>query len=652
MSRQVKTALSVAVVLIAIIFGLSATGTLDGLLRTLDVAATGETSVEQTPPTSAGGTAGEPSTGVDSAEVAEQVVPIFDLIRVEPDGAAVMAGQGAPNATVEILSNNDVVASGKATAEGSWAIVLEDPLAAGAHDIRVRATSPDGGPVIESEQRVAVSVPTGGQGEVLVVLNQPGTASAVLQLPGGEGSAITALTPPASTDPQSSGAAASTGASVATTVDTPPAEDVAPPATAQPADPAPAAPSVATADAAADTAADASTSAETAAAPESAPQPSASTETATTDTPPAATTTTTTTASQDAPAAGAADAAASATASAEGNAAEVAKSDAGAAEGAAAPGVDTPAASTTTDTAANDTAANGAVEPGTTPADAAATTPDPSGAPDNDAGAEQTLAAVQPDSAAEAGEGAPTAGGSAAATIGEAVPGADAPAAPAVTVEAVEIENATMLFAAGAAPRGARVRLYINDQPVGDAIAGAGDRWLLQQVISPLAPGAYRVRADKLDPAGGVSARAEVQFDFRDVAPPAEAAVAEAPGTASGAATPSQDTVTTVVSGNGITVAGSGTGAAAVGSGDEGEARVGQPASIIIRTGDNLWTISRRLYGRGVRYSTIYLANTDQIRSPHLIYPGQVFVLPAGDASWPADPAPAAAATPAPASDG
>ncbi|MBU1175149.1 MAG: LysM peptidoglycan-binding domain-containing protein [Alphaproteobacteria bacterium] len=50
----------------------------------------------------------------------------------------------------------------------------------------------------------------------------------------------------------------------------------------------------------------------------------------------------------------------------------------------------------------------------------------------------------------------------------------------------------------------------------------------------------------------------------------------------------------------------------------------------IIRAGDNLWTIARRVYGTGVRYTQIYGANRDQIRDPDLIYPGQVFALPDG----------------------
>ena len=50
--------------------------------------------------------------------------------------------------------------------------------------------------------------------------------------------------------------------------------------------------------------------------------------------------------------------------------------------------------------------------------------------------------------------------------------------------------------------------------------------------------------------------------------------------------------------------------------------------SVIIRRGDTLWRISRRVYGRGVRFSTIYLANQDQIADPDRIWPGQVFSVP------------------------
>lgn len=65
----------------------------------------------------------------------------------------------------------------------------------------------------------------------------------------------------------------------------------------------------------------------------------------------------------------------------------------------------------------------------------------------------------------------------------------------------------------------------------------------------------------------------------------------------------------------------------AVPVGDAGSERQAA-GKVIIRRGDNLWTIARRVYGEGIRYTTIYQANKGQIRDPDLIYPGQVFALP------------------------
>ena len=52
-------------------------------------------------------------------------------------------------------------------------------------------------------------------------------------------------------------------------------------------------------------------------------------------------------------------------------------------------------------------------------------------------------------------------------------------------------------------------------------------------------------------------------------------------------------------------------------------------SAISIKSGNSLWRIAARVYGSGFRYTEIYKANLDQIRNPDLIYPGQVFKLPA-----------------------
>ena len=52
--------------------------------------------------------------------------------------------------------------------------------------------------------------------------------------------------------------------------------------------------------------------------------------------------------------------------------------------------------------------------------------------------------------------------------------------------------------------------------------------------------------------------------------------------------------------------------------------------NVIVQPGNSLWRIARRVYGEGLRYTVIYQANTEQIRDPDLIYPGQIFSLPEG----------------------
>ena len=61
------------------------------------------------------------------------------------------------------------------------------------------------------------------------------------------------------------------------------------------------------------------------------------------------------------------------------------------------------------------------------------------------------------------------------------------------------------------------------------------------------------------------------------------------------------------------------------------------PANVVIEAirtatvvrGDSLWRLSSEFYGEGYRYPQIFAANANQIRDPNLIYPGQIFVVPA-----------------------
>ena len=187
------------------------------------------------------------------------------------------------------------------------------------------------------------------------------------------------------------------------------------------------------------------------------------------------------------------------------------------------------------------------------------------------------------------------------------------PAAETVVVEAVDVEPNGKTHVSGRARPGAAVRLYLNDSFVAPVTADADGR-LAVTINEGVAPGSYRVRLDEVDSSSGkVRARAEVPFNVPDVAITASAR-AETPT----AGTP--ETAAAAVA----TLAPEGTSPSAI--------VVPKIATITVSRGDSLWRISRRAFGDGTHYAMVFRANREQIRNPNLIYPGQVFVLPAGEA--------------------
>lgn len=48
----------------------------------------------------------------------------------------------------------------------------------------------------------------------------------------------------------------------------------------------------------------------------------------------------------------------------------------------------------------------------------------------------------------------------------------------------------------------------------------------------------------------------------------------------------------------------------------------------VVQSGDTLWGLAKKYYSNGNQYSKIFNANTDQIKNPNLIYPGQRLVIP------------------------
>jgi hypothetical protein len=127
----------------------------------------------------------------------------------------------------------------------------------------------------------------------------------------------------------------------------------------------------------------------------------------------------------------------------------------------------------------------------------------------------------------------------------------------------------------GTAAPGSTVRIYLDNRLVGSAVADAEGRWSLE-LGDAVPAGAYNLRVDQIGPDGSVVARSEIPF-IREVP------LADLPA--------------------------------------------GRIA--IIQPGDLLWKLARQRYGSGLQFTLIYEANKDQIRDPDLIYPGQVFTIPA-----------------------
>lgn len=254
------------------------------------------------------------------------------------------------------------------------------------------------------------------------------------------------------------------------------------------------------------------------------------------------------------------------------------------------------------------------------------------------------------------------------APAADPAPAADqAPAAPEqhgqaehrIRIEAVEIEG-SKVFVAGSASAGRLVRVYADDALLGENRSSAGDRFLVE-AERDIAVGDHIIRADLIGERGDVLARAVVPFErepgtFVAAVAPQEgqaSATAAPPSSSQDAAAATSPQATTETAAAPATQPAE-TGAAGTGAGSAAPSTdTAQPAAapaqpqtaaasqaatapklepvasaVIIRRGDSLWRISRRIYGRGVRYSTIYLANQDQIRNPDRIWPGQVFAVP------------------------
>jgi len=153
------------------------------------------------------------------------------------------------------------------------------------------------------------------------------------------------------------------------------------------------------------------------------------------------------------------------------------------------------------------------------------------------------------------------------------------PAAPGVSVDSVDYDDEGNLALAGTADPGSIVEPSLaapdaGSVPLGSANADDKGRWRLE-VQRPVAPGRYALTVEERAPEG--APRSRIRLPFERAAP-----------------------ITDFPAGR----------------------------LVVVQPGQSLWRIARRVYGQGVRYTTIYAVNRAQIANPDLIFPGQVFSAP------------------------
>ena len=276
------------------------------------------------------------------------------------------------------------------------------------------------------------------------------------------------------------------------------------------------------------------------------------------------------------------------------------------------------------------------------------------------------------------------AGRTAPAAERKTAPAAEGKAAP-VKIVSVDAQEGGRLFVTGHAAAGSTVRLYLNDTLIAPANVGR-DGSVTFTIGRGVKPGAYRIRLDQVEAGSGkVRHRVEVPFTVPEPAriaatdrpaapapkaaagPPnpaaagSEAARPQIPATAPAApevrpaeTAPSRQASAALPKTSPTTQPRTSptpppaTAAAPAAKPEAAPPRpapatpaavapAANPADVFVPAvntarivrGDNLWVISRRTYGAGDRYTVIYDANQEQIRNPDLIYPGQIFVLPA-----------------------
>jgi nucleoid-associated protein YgaU len=247
----------------------------------------------------------------------------------------------------------------------------------------------------------------------------------------------------------------------------------------------------------------------------------------------------------------------------------------------------------------------------------------------------------------------------------EAVP---AEVAANVSVETITYAADGAVVLGGHGQANGALRIYLDQASVADVTAQADGAWGV--TLADVKPGIYTLRVDQLDAGGKVTSRFETPFKRETlealatvaapevavaavepvvaaepkpvVAAPVVAAPVVAAPTAAVDPAPAETVVAVAepekvveqavvaaaepvkpsVAEPAVTPA-----AEAVAKVDPAPAPV--PVTITVQPGYTLWGIAQKNFGDGVMYVQVFAANKDKIKNPDLIYPGQVFTIPA-----------------------
>ncbi len=225
-----------------------------------------------------------------------------------------------------------------------------------------------------------------------------------------------------------------------------------------------------------------------------------------------------------------------------------------------------------------------------------------------------------------------------------------------VNLDTVDYDQTGNVVFGGRGPAGNKVQLYVDNNAYGLADINDKGTWSFAG-LSPLSVGPHALRADEIGGDGAVKSRIEMPFYREEPAkvatapvtpvvpeapkpavvataeevpaatPPAEvaeAAAPEAPAAVEVPAAPAEAAPAVEAPASEPAVVAAQVPATA----DPAADATAKPTQVIIQPGNNLWKLSRQIYGKGMMYTVIYEANKDQIRKPELIYPGQIFLTP------------------------